>query len=83
MTYEEFAKQFDGYTTEQIESAMEFIRLYHEADTDTREAVGEVLKACEEGISLTEAINRISNTGTRARWIEHATAAGVYNMKTV
>ena len=78
MTYEEFAKLFDGYTTEQIESAMEFIKLYHKADTDTQEAVGEFLEACEEGVSLTEAINRISNTGTRARWIEHAKAAGIY-----
>ena len=50
MTYEEFAKQFDGYTTEQIESAMEFIKLYHEADKDTQEAVGEVSQALRKWI---------------------------------
>lgn len=82
MSYDEFAKLFDGYTEEQLGSALEFIKLYHKADTDTRKAIGEVLEVLNDSQTMADAINHISNEDTRARWIEHATAAGVYNMKT-
>lgn len=79
MSFEEFAKLFDGYTEEQIGSVLEFIKLYHKADTDTRKAIGEVLEVLNDSQTMADAINRISNEDTRARWIEHAKEAGVYD----
>lgn len=79
MSYDEFAKLFDGYTEEQIGSALEFIKLYHKADTDTRKAIGEVLEGLNDSQTMADAINRISNEDTRARWIEHAKETGIYN----
>ena len=83
MSYEEFAKMFEGMSLEQIEAAGTFLKLWHEASPEQREAINEMLTACENGTSLGEAITHISNAEIRERFTEHAKDIGVYDTQLI
>lgn len=83
MSYEEFAKLFEGMSLEQIEAAGQFLKLWHEASPEHRQAMGEILAACEQGTTLGEALNSVSNVKIRERLIEHAKDIGVYDTELI
>lgn len=77
MKYEDFAQLFDGYSAEELPSMIDFVDHYLKADADTRQALGEFLEACGDGITTMDAINKISNKKVRERWLKIANKQGI------
>lgn len=80
MTLQEFEQLFEGKTQEEILSCLEFIRLWHEMTPEKRKAIDELLTACEKGLTMSEAINSISDATIRERMIQTAMEQGIYDM---
>ena len=83
LKYEQFASYFEGMSTEEIEQATEFIKLWMEAPPETRQAIDEYLSALSECKTIGEALTHITNEGIREKLYNQAVEMGILDNPTM